>query len=188
VPGTTFSARTRSPAQLNFPSTWPRPRCHPHSRAGASRIAASPPSRIWRWRGCPWASGRQRLETGVEAHAFHAVPRYVAEQRALQPPKLWRNCDGHARQTQAGEPPSRHIIACGGAGSLLNCGCSKYPAIRTLENQVKTAPFVSNSFVKGGLLLSVKNITYWVICDFVLTSAPPTPKPAQHTGATYRKA
>jgi len=126
-------------------------------------------------------AGGQRLEAGVEAHAFHAVHRHVAEQRALQPPKLW-NAIGTEMGTRAKRKPTSRLrgasspvaapAICSTAAAAAEAASIPSPE-PTLENQVKTAPLVSNLFVRGGLLWTVKNITYWVICDFVLISAHP---------------
>jgi hypothetical protein len=120
----------------------------------------------------------------VEAHAFHAVHRHVAEQRALHPPKLWNAIGTEMGTCAKRKPASRLRGASSPVAAPAICSTAAAASIpspeRTLENQVKTAPLVSNLFVRGGLLLTVKNITYWVICDFVLISAPPTAKPAQH--------
>ena len=161
---------------------------HPHSSAGAYRIAGIAGITYSALARMPGPAGGQRLEAGVEAHAFHAVHRHVAEQRALQPPKLW-NAIGTEMGTRAKrKPASRLRGASSPVAAPAICSTAAAASIpspeRTLENQVKTAPLVSNLFVKGGLLLTVRNITYWVICDFVLISAPPTAKPV----ATYRKA
>jgi hypothetical protein len=145
--------RSSIPQTLNFPSTWPPPALcgHPHSSAGAYRIASIAGIMYSRRRGCRWASGRQRLEAGVEAHAFHAVHRHVAEQRALQPPKLW-NAIGTAMGTRAKrKPASRLRGASSPVAAPAICSTAAAASIpspeRTLENQVKTAPLVSTCWL-----------------------------------------